>query len=100
MTTSPPSSASSASPSSNSAAPEHMADDGTTQANQDGDKLPRLPHERDETAGKEGTQKKSAKDAGAQQDVGKKAFDDATGDTTDTSYAPVTDKVYNEKVGR
>jgi hypothetical protein len=93
MTTRPPASSS-------SATPELMADDGKTQSNQDGDKLPRLPHERDETAGKEGTQKKSEKDTSAQQDIGKKAFDDASGDTTDTSYAPVTDKVYNEKVGR
>jgi hypothetical protein len=93
MTTRPPASSS-------SATPEQMADDGQTQSNQDGDKLPRLPHERDETAGKEGTQKKSEKDTSAQQDIGKKAFDDAAGDTTDTSYAPVTDKVYNEKVGR
>jgi hypothetical protein len=53
----------------------------------------------DQTAGGAGTQER--RDDRTRDDpvgIGKRAHDDAAGDTQDTSLAPVTDKVYNDKV--
>ena len=81
-------------------ATEHSkkGDDGKTQAQQEGESLPHLPHERDETAGDQGTQDHKDNQEETKTGIGKRAYDDATGDTVDTSYAPMTDKVYNDKV--
>lgn len=72
---------------------------GNTRASQNGESLPRNPNERDQTAGGAGTQER--RDDTTKDDkvgLGKRAHDDAVGNTQDTSLAPVTDKVYNEKV--
>jgi hypothetical protein len=74
------------------------ADDGKTTPGQDGSSVPRLPHERDQTAGDQGTQDHRDNQEETKTGIGKRAYDDATGETTDTSYAPMTDKVYNDKV--
>lgn len=72
---------------------------GNTRSTQNGESLPRNPNERDQTAGGAGTQER--RDDRTREDpvgIGKRAHDDAAGDTQDTSLAPVTDKVYNDKV--
>ena len=72
---------------------------GNTRATQNGESLPRNPNERDQTAGGAGTQERM--DDTTRDDkigVSKRAYDDAVGDTQDTSLAPVTDKVYNDQV--
>jgi len=78
---------------------DKVAKGNTRATTQDGESLPRNPNERDQTAGGAGTQER--RDDRTKDDpvgLGKRAHDDATGDTQDTSLAPVTDKVYNEQV--
>ena len=53
---------------------------------------PRLPHEQDEASH---SQERASP---RQEEVGRKAYDNATDGTTDTDRGPLMDKVYNEKV--
>jgi hypothetical protein len=76
------------------AEPAKDGEDGRTQVEQDGDTAPRLPHERDQSAD-------SQKHPGGEAtEVGKQAFKDVESGAVDTDRAPVTDKVYNEKLKR
>jgi len=68
------------------------APEGSTTASRDRAHEPALPHERDESSGSQ---------PGAtpqQRDIGRKAYDDATGGGADTDKAPVTDELYNAKL--
>jgi len=74
--------------------PAKNGEDGHTKVEQDGDTAPRLPHERDQSAD-------SQKHPGGEAtEVGKQAFKDTQSESVDTDRAPVTDKVYNEKLKR
>jgi hypothetical protein len=53
---------------------------------------PRLPHERDQSSDNQ------ADHASQDDEMSKKAYQDATGPQQDTSLAPVTDATYNGKV--
>lgn len=76
------------------AEPAKDGDDGRTSVEQDGDTAPRLPHERDQSSD-------SQKNPGGKPtEVGKQAFKDVESGAVDTDRAPVTDKVYNEKLKR
>ncbi len=72
--------------------PAKNGEDGRTKVEQEGETAPRMPHERDQSSE---SQKNPGGDA---TEVGKQAFKDAESDSVDTDRAPVTDKVYNEKV--
>jgi hypothetical protein len=69
-------------------------EDGKTQVQQDGEAVPRLPHERDESSDSQRNQ-----DGGAP-DIGKRALDDVERGVVDTDRGPVTDRVYHDKVKR
>ena len=65
-----------------------------TKVEQDGETAPRMPHERDQSS-------ESQKNPGGEAtEVGKQAFKDVESGAVDTDRAPVTDKVYNEKLKR
>jgi hypothetical protein len=68
------------------------AEQGATTASRDRAREPALPHEQDESSSSQ------ASATPQQKDVGRKAYDNATGGTTDTDKGPEMDKVYNEKV--
>lgn len=53
---------------------------------------PSLPHEQDESSH---SQERATP---SQEEVGRKAYDNATDGTADTDRGPLMDKVYNEKV--
>ncbi len=53
---------------------------------------PSLPHEQDESSH---SQERATP---RQEEVGRKAYDNATDGTADTDRGPLMDKVYNEKV--
>ena len=68
------------------------APQGSTTVSRDRTPEPPLPHEQDES---------SASQASAtpqHEDVGRKAYDNATDGTADTDKGPVMDQVYNQKV--
>ena len=65
---------------------------GATTASRGREREPALPHEADESS----TSQASA--TPQQQDVGRKAYDNAVDGTSDTDRGPLMDKVYNEKV--
>ena len=74
------------------AEPAKNGEDGRTKVEQDSESAPRLPHERDQSAD-------SQKHPGGEAtEVGKQAFKDTESASVDTDRAPVTDKVYNEKL--
>ena len=74
--------------------PANDGDDGKTKVEQDGETAPSLPHERDQSS-------ESQKNPGGKPtEVGKQAFKDIESGAVDTDRAPVTDKVYNEKLKR
>jgi len=64
-----------------------------TQSQQQGESLPRLPHERDES-----TNSQEATDGPPE--VGKRGHDDVERGLVDTDRGPVLDKVYNKDVKR
>lgn len=74
------------------AEPAKNGEDGRTKVEQEGETAPRLPHERDQSSE---SQKNPGGDA---TEVGKQAFKDVESGAVDTDRAPVTDKVYNEKL--
>ncbi len=53
---------------------------------------PALPHEQDESS------RSQERASPRQEEVGRKAYDNATDGTTDTDRGPLMDKVYNDKV--
>ena len=65
---------------------------GATTASSDQAREPELPHGRDESSHSQ------ARATPAQDEVGQRAYGNATDGTTDTDRGPVMDKVYNEKV--
>lgn len=68
------------------------APNGETTASRGQAREPSLPHEQDESSDSQ------ASATPAQQEVGRKAFGNATDGTTDTDRGPLMDKMYNEKV--
>ena len=80
---------------SNAVEPANDGDDGrTARVEPDGSTEPRLPHEHDQSAD-------SQKHPGGEPtEVGKQAYKDTQSPSVDTDRAPVTDKVYNEKLKR
>ncbi|CAN5714001.1 hypothetical protein BH11PSE13_BH11PSE13_10880 [soil metagenome] len=83
-----------ADPASDDAQPDtaNDAESGKTKVQQDGDSAPKLPHERDQSSDSQETAD------GTPTRVGKQGHDDVERGLVDTSTAPVTDKVYNDKV--
>jgi len=65
-----------------------------TQAQQDGESAPRLPHEHDQSTDSQATPD------GKPPEIGKRGHDDIERGVVDTDRGPVVDKVYNEKVKR
>ena len=65
---------------------------GSTTASRDRAQEPPLPHEQDESSSSQ------ASATPEHRNVGRKAFDDATGGSADTDKGPVMDQVYNEKI--
>jgi hypothetical protein len=65
---------------------------GQTTASRGEASEPSLPHEQDESSHSQ------ARATPAQDQVGRKAYGNATDGTTDTDRGPMMDKVYNEKV--
>ena len=65
---------------------------GSTTASRDRAHEPSLPHEQDESSSSQ------ASATAQQQDVGRKAYDNATDGSADTDKGPVMDQLYNEKV--
>ena len=65
---------------------------GATTVSRERTSEPALPHEQDESSHSQ------ARATPQQQDVGRKAWRDATDGTVDTDRGPVMDKVYNAKV--
>lgn len=65
---------------------------GQTTASRQQASEPSLPHEQDESSHSQ------ARATPAQNEVGSKAYGNATDGTTDTDRGPMMDKVYNEKV--
>lgn len=63
-----------------------------TRTSQSDGPVPRMPHERDESAD---SQQKPQAD-----DIGEQAFEDVERGIQDTSYAPVTDQVYQRQADR
>ena len=68
------------------------AQQGAATAPRDRRSEPPLPHEHDESS------RSQARASEQQEDVGKRAYKDATSPSTDTDKGPVMDQVYNEKV--
>jgi hypothetical protein len=67
---------------------------GSTTPTRDRAREPELPHERDEASHSQ------ARATPQQEEVGRKAYGNATDGTADTDRGPVMDKVYNEHVTR
>jgi hypothetical protein len=67
---------------------------GSTTASRDRAGEPVLPHEQDES------NHSQARATLQQEEMGRKAYDDATDGTVDTDRGPVMDKVYNQHVTR
>ena len=65
---------------------------GQTSASRDRVREPNLPHEHDESSH---SQERATP---RQEEVGRKAYDNATDGTADTDRGPLMDQVYNEKV--
>jgi len=65
---------------------------GATAASRDRTPEPPLPHEHDESSHSQ------ARASEQQEDVGRRAYRDATSPGADTDKGPVIDQVYNEKV--
>ncbi len=74
-------------------ATRNPVDGGKTHTAQDGEAKPRLPHEHDQSSDSQ----KSGGDGKAPA-VGRQALKDIERGLVDTDRAPLTDKVYNEKV--
>ncbi|MFM9926207.1 hypothetical protein VLK31_24685 [Variovorax sp. H27-G14] len=74
--------------------PGKHPDDGKTKVAQDGEKAPRLPHERDQSSDSQQTPD------GKPTEVGRKAHDDVERGVVDTDRGPEADRVYNDKVKR
>ena len=73
------------------------AEAGNTKVEQGGESAPRLPHERDQSA--DSQQTPDGTDGTAPR-VGRQALEDVERGLVDTDRAPVTDRVYNDKVKR
>ena len=65
---------------------------GSTTESRDSAREPSLPHEQDESSSSQ------ASATPQHQEVGRKAYEDATDGSADTDKGPVMDKLYNEKV--
>ncbi|MCK9686124.1 hypothetical protein [Scleromatobacter humisilvae] len=65
---------------------------GSTTTSRDSAHEPSLPHEQDESSSSQ------ASATPQHQEVGRKAYDDATDGSADTDKGPVMDKLYNEQV--
>jgi len=65
---------------------------GAASSSRDGDRAPDLPHDRDESSHSQ------APASPRQQQVGRRAYDDATDGTADTDRGPVMDQVYNDRI--
>jgi len=63
-----------------------------TTASRDRAREPALPHEQDESS------RSQASATPQHEDVGRKAYDNATDGTADTDKGPLMDQVYNQKV--
>jgi hypothetical protein len=73
--------------------PRHPASLDTAAADATtGSREPAMPHEQDESS------RSQARATPQQEEVGRKAYRNATDGTADTDRGPVVDKVYNEKV--
>jgi len=68
------------------------APQGATTASRDRAREPAMPHEHDESSG---SQERATP---AQQEVGRRAYDNATDGSADTDRGPLMDQVYNDKV--
>jgi hypothetical protein len=68
------------------------ASNGATRASRDNAHEPSMPHEHDESSHSQ------ASATPQHQDIGRKAYGNATDGTADTDRGPVMDQVYNEKV--
>jgi len=73
------------------------ADDSNTKVEQGGESAPRLPHERDQSSDSQQTPDGTD---GTTPAVGRQALEDVERGLVDTDRAPVTDRVYNDKVKR
>ena len=67
---------------------------GKTKIEQDGDSVPQLPHERDQSSDSQQNVD------GTAPEVGRQALEDIESGKVDTDRGPVADRVYNEKVKR
>ncbi|MEJ8849367.1 hypothetical protein [Variovorax rhizosphaerae] len=67
---------------------------GKTHVEQEGEAVPKLPHEHDQSSDSQQNQDGSAPE------IGRQALEDIESGKVDTDRGPVTDKVYNEKVKR
>ena len=65
---------------------------GSTTVSRDRASEPSLPHEQDESSGSQ------ASATPRHQEVGRKAYDNATDGSADTDKGPVMDQVYNDKI--
>ena len=65
---------------------------GSTTVSRDRASEPSLPHEQDESSGSQ------ASATPQQQELGRRAYDNAIDGSADTDKGPVMDKLYNEKV--
>jgi len=73
------------------------AEGGNTKVEQGGESAPRLPHERDQSSDSQQTPDGTG---GSTPQVGRQAHEDVERGLVDTDRAPVTDRVYNDKVKR
>jgi len=73
------------------------AEGGNTKVEQGGESAPRLPHETDQSADSQQTPDGTD---GTTPRVGRQALEDVERGLVDTDRAPVTDRVYNDKVRR
>jgi hypothetical protein len=74
--------------------PVKDAESGKTKVQQEGESVPKLPHERDQSSDSQETAD------GKPTRVGQQGHDDVERGLVDTSLSPVTDKVYNDKVAK
>jgi len=77
--------------------PLKNAEGGNTKVEQGGESAPRLPHEVDQSADSQQTPDGTE---GSTPRVGRQAHEDVERGLVDTDRAPVTDRVYNDKVKR
>ncbi len=75
-----------------SPASQSASGNGGTTTSRDSAREPSLPHEQDESSHSQ------ARATPQQDDVGRKAYDNATDGTTDTDRGPEMDRVYNQKI--